>query len=698
MKGARGRGKFRVVLVPPLHDDGLLPLAAGLLKACALRDPFLRARTEIIILEPWVSPAEAPARVAALKPDLAGFTVYGGLELTRQAARGVKERSGAKIVFGGPMAGAVPTEELFSGGVVDYAVAGEGEKAFVGLLKALLGRGGLSAVKGLSYAEGGRVAVNPPGEPVRDLALLPSPYLAGVFKWRRYPRIPFETSRGCRGTCLYCSITRDHREFGLPRARAELGRILRDFPGLRTLFLTDPDLCQNRDMAGLLRLLGGEVSRRGVNVEIQMDLRNLDERLVPLFNDRAFSLGVGVQSVFPGTCRLIGRKMDFRELRRKTALLAARAPRAKAVLSFILGLPGDTYANCVANFDWGLSVNAGLFFHRLRVYPGSPLGKTAGRLGVKFSPRDPYFVRSVPALSAAGLRRACALARELSLAANIIFADKYFGFLFRYISRGAPGAAPRVALCRRVGRLARADKGLAAAAAQAAAFPDDGDWSGLDVNTFQERRPWLIGRLAGLERAGRQRRAFAARYAAFCEARLAWEKLDGATADRVLRLAAGARLRSPSLLVCGAASSDPARFSGCGFSREILVEEKFGFFPTPPARNRFYADRPALPEAAAGAFGGRLRDIVISQVLSSLPAAGRVALLRRLLGSAGFASKLFVIDSGLGYPEFGADWELTGAWLECARESLEKDLRSAGWRLIKTVSLGRWNVFCAERA
>ncbi|OGR64372.1 MAG: hypothetical protein A2X31_03510 [Elusimicrobia bacterium GWB2_63_22] len=698
MKAAARRDKYRVVLVPPLHADGLLPLAAGLLKACALRDPFLRGRVEITILEPWVGAEEAPARVAALKPDLAGFTVYGGLALTKKAAQGVKKLCGAKIIFGGPLAGSVPAGEIFSGGAVDYAVAGEGELAFVAVLRALLGRGDLAGVRGLSYAEGGRVAVNPPGESVKDLSTVPSPYLGGLFKWAGYPRIPFENSRGCRGSCLYCAITRNYREFGIRRARAELARILSDFPELRTLFLIDPDLCQNSAMPQLLRLLGGEVSRRGINVEIQMDLRNLDERRIPLLNDRAFILGVGVQSVFPETCRLINRRMDFGELRRKTGLLAAAAPRAKVVLSFIIGLPGDTYKNCLANFDWGLSVNAGLFFHRLRVYPGTPLGKAAARLGIKFQELDPYYVLSVPSLGAAGLKRACALAREVSLAANIVFADKYFGFLFRHIARGHAGEFPGVALCRRVNRLARADKGMAAAAAETDAFQDDGDWSGLDVNTFRERRAWLIGELAGLER-GRERRAFAARYAGFCEARLAWERVDGATADRVLRLAAGERLRSPSLLVCGAASSDPARLSGCDFSRELLVEEKFGFFPTPPARDRFYADRPALPAAAAGALkGGHFRDIVVSQVLGALPAAGRVGLLRRLLGSAGFGAKLFIIDSGLGYPEFGPGWELTGSWMECARETLENDLRSAGWRLTRTVPLGKWSVFCAERA
>ncbi len=687
--------------MPPLHSDGMLPLASGLLKAYAMRDPFLRKNAEITILEPCTDEREAPGRVSALKPDLAGFTVYGGLERTKAVAAEIKRRCGAKIIFGGPLAGSVPQAELFSGGAVDLAVAGEGEKIFALTLKALITAGDLAGIKGLSFASGGGVTANPPGEPA-ELSSLPSPYLEGVFKWRGYARVPFEMSRGCRESCLYCSIPRNYRGFGFARVRAEVKKILADLPEIRTLFLTDPDICHSSGMARLLRLLGGETARRGINVEIQMNLLNFSERLMPLLNDRAFSLGVGVQSIFPETCKLVNRRMDLGVLSRKAALLSVKAPRAKVVLSFIIGLPGDTFENCLANFEWGLSLNAGLYFHRLRVYPGTPLGKVAGKAGVKFMPRDPYFALSVPSMGAADMKRAAAAARELSLAANIVFSDKYFGFLFRYIARDRPGASrfPRVEMCRRINRFARAEKAMRAAAARADAFADDGDWSGLDVKNFENCRTTLIRRLAGLEGGGRDRRAFASRFADFCEARLLWERVEGRTAYQMLRVAAGDRPSGPALLVCGAASSDPAKMSGCGFSLELLMEEKLGFFPAQPAGKRIYIDRPDMPGGLASALekSEKFSSIVVSQVLGALGASARLAVLKRLLLSAGVGARLFVIDSGLGYPEFGLDWELNGGWLDCTPESLEAGLSASGWRVTRTVPLGKWRVICAERA
>jgi len=63
------RRKFRVVLVPALPSGEMIPLAPGLLKACALRDPFLRRNAEIIILEPGGGADEAARQAAELKPE-----------------------------------------------------------------------------------------------------------------------------------------------------------------------------------------------------------------------------------------------------------------------------------------------------------------------------------------------------------------------------------------------------------------------------------------------------------------------------------------------------------------------------------------------------------------------------------------------------------------------------------------------------
>lgn len=688
----RGSGRFRIALVPPLTAEGMLPLAAGLLKAAALRDPLLRRSCEITIIEPAPSAGEAARRVCALKPQLAGFTLYGGLAEAERAAAEIKRRCGAGIVFGGPLAGAAAPGDLLSG-AAGMAAAGDGEIIFPALLRALLSGGDLAGVKGLIWRDAaGAVRVNPPAP--FCAALPPSPVLAGLFKFRRYPRAPLETSRGCGEACLYCTVTGRRGAFGLRRAAAELDRLLADQPELRTIFLTDPDVCRSPRAAGLLRLLAGRLEGRGISAELQVGLHNLDAGLAPLLDCGAFNLGVGVQSVSAETCRLAGRRADGSGLERKAALLASKAPRARAVFSFIIGLPGDTERDCLRSFDWGLSRNAGLFFHRLRVYPGTRLGRLKERFGVKAAPADPYFVESTPQLPPAALRRVLGTARELAPAANIVHADKYFGFLFRRVAAGAPGPLPRLALARRVNALARSLKDMAPALAETAAFPDDGDWSGLDVKTFEKCRPGLLAGLAGLER-GKDRRAFAGRYAAFCAARLAWERVGGEAA-RILRLASGGGPVGRALLVCAGASGDPARLASFGFTDELLVEEKFGQAGSRTSARRAWAARPGLPAAAAGP--GKFSAVAVSQVFSSMAAAGRARFLKGLLPRMAPGGRLLLIDGGLGSPEFGPDWELTGRWLDCGPEDIARELKGAGWRLQRSLPLGAWRLYCAEKA
>ncbi|OIO02064.1 MAG: hypothetical protein AUJ51_07245 [Elusimicrobia bacterium CG1_02_56_21] len=701
-KTALRRGKFRVVLVPPLHADGMLPLAAGLLKICAMSDPLLKKKAEIIVLEPWVNAEEAPDRVVSLKPDLVGFTVYGGLEATKTAAAEIRRRCGAKIIFGGPLVSVVSTEELYAGGAVDFSATGEAEKTFPEFLKALIFSGDLSGVKGLSFRSGDRLVVNQRRAPCAELSSLPSPYLENCFNWPDYTKIPLEMTRGCREACLYCSIPRNFRSFGLKRVKADLKKILKDFRKLKTLFLTDSDICQNREIKPLLKLLAGETAGRGANVEVQVNLLNLDERLVGLLNSRVFSIGIGVQSIFPDTCRQVNRRMDLAALSRKAALISVKAPRAKVVMSFIIGLPGDTFERSLANFNWGLSRNLGLYFHRLHVYPGSPLGKAADRRRIRFLDTEPYYVLSTPSMGARAMKKTAAFARKLSLGANIVHADKYFGFLFRYIAGGRAGQSrfPGVDLCRRVSDMARAHPQMAAVIAELSATPDDGDWSGLEANSFERSRIGLIRGLAGQEKGASVRRSFAERYADFCEARLQWESVEAPSACDIIRLALGARLGGRVLLVCGAASSDPQKMQDFSPALEVLIEEKLGFSRTAGGGRRVYADRPKMAAGIRAALRGRNKfsEIIVSQVLSVMPGRERASVLEGLHAASGEGGRLVVIDSGLGYPEFGAEWELTGGWNDCAFEELQAGLAAAGWKNSRTVGLGKWRIIRADRA
>ncbi len=165
-------------------------------------------------------PARA-ARDAArrLKPDVIGVSVrnidnsdtialrhytpeaVGVLSALRDAA------PHAPVLAGGAAFGVAP-EALFRELGVDYAVAGDGERASVALVDALASGRPMSSTAGVVRRDGDRTVFTPPGEDA-DLDSLPRPQLARWLDVKRYQRhgatVPVQTKRGCVYKCVYCT-------------------------------------------------------------------------------------------------------------------------------------------------------------------------------------------------------------------------------------------------------------------------------------------------------------------------------------------------------------------------------------------------------------------------------------------------------------------------------------------------------------
>lgn len=113
----------------------------------------------------------------------------------------------AKVIAGGAAFGVAP-EALFRDLGVDYAVAGDGERASVALVDALSSGRPVEALPGLVRDRNGTVAFTPPGEDA-DLDSLPRPSLHRWVDLARYQRhgatIPIQTKRGCVYKCIYCT-------------------------------------------------------------------------------------------------------------------------------------------------------------------------------------------------------------------------------------------------------------------------------------------------------------------------------------------------------------------------------------------------------------------------------------------------------------------------------------------------------------
>ena len=114
---------------------------------------------------------------------------------------------GAKVVAGGAAFGVAP-KGLFDALGVDYAVAGDGERATVRLVNDLAAGREPGEIAGLVRMRDGEVVFAPPGEEA-DLDALPQPRLHHWFDLARYERIgatvPIQTKRGCVYKCVYCT-------------------------------------------------------------------------------------------------------------------------------------------------------------------------------------------------------------------------------------------------------------------------------------------------------------------------------------------------------------------------------------------------------------------------------------------------------------------------------------------------------------
>ena len=702
--------KLRVVLVPAIGCAEHVPLASGLLKACAEADAFLSARAEITIFEHKGDFARVARDVPAMKPDLVGFSVYGSLKLTLAAAAAVKKACGARIAVGGTFISAVEKERVFAGTTVDYAVYGEGEIAFTGLLKALLGRGGLSGIPGLAFAGREGVTVNPPRAVNRELDKLPSPYLKKLFTGGPYGTAFIEASRGCKNACSYCTVYGAHRTFGFERVAAEVRAIIRDFPGFGVMFFTDPDFFYNKNGFRLLKLLTSELSgrMRGI-VELPANLLTMSDAQIRLLNNKKISVGAGIQSIHAGVCSLVNRRLDLKKTEERLRYIAANAPNARVLLNFIMGLPGDTLEKYTATLDWGLARNATLSVSRLQVFPRTMLGRKAKTMGITAQKAEPFYALSTGSMSKDEMDAAAALTKDLAAPFGIISADKYFGLLFRHVCAGRkePQRNLRVELCRRLNSLIRRDRrfsGLMKAVGEkrTADFWQNNPWANTDFQTLEPYRLPLIAALAGATRSLRRDGDFADRFAGFAAARLLWNRLDGGRAAALARTMAGGRENASALVVCSANSRDffKWRFSGGGLT--VLIEEWFDnlqFQHTPQEALVIEKPRAAkyFPRAMAR-IKGRFSLAAILQVLDAVEPAGRVNFLKAVRSRVAAGGQLFIIRHPGGYPRFGADGELTGEWEEYPESRLSMDLKKAGWRIMPPLGGGALKIIRAENA
>ncbi len=395
-----------------------IPLAAGYLAGALDADGLDH---EIAILEPEIvdTLADAPlvSAILAKSPDILAFTLYvWNVERSLFIAAQVKRRNpDITVIVGGPEV-TMDNEWLLHMPVIHAGVIGEGEVGFGPLLKTL-STGDLDVASPSTFVRhGGEIRFGRGPQISWDLRRSGAPYADGSLKPSRDGVIFLETVRGCPYHCHYCYY---HKAFAavkthsLENIKRTLEFAYSNNSGVEEIYLMDPTFNRGPYFSQVVDLLTAGRHRKDIRLHTELRADFLTPEEVNRLSEAGLrSAEVGLQTINPTALKLAGRSGRLDKLEAGVRLL--RDAGVEVTTGIILGLPGDTPAGFASTLDWLVQSKAYSVVHpfTLAVLPGTDFRKRAGRLGLTYQSRPPYYVTSTPGFTEGDLHAAMNLCEQ----------------------------------------------------------------------------------------------------------------------------------------------------------------------------------------------------------------------------------------------------------------------------------------------
>src|SRR5450830_732532 len=379
----------------PVVPNGLACVASALegaghdvrfLDLCFARDPVATARKAALEFAPDVTGVSIRNIDNSDAIALRHYTPEA-----RDVLHALREATpAAKVIAGGAAFGVAP-KALFRDFAVDYAVAGDGERASVALVDALCSGAPIENLPGLVRDRNGTVVFTPPGEDA-DLDSLPQPALHRWIDLARYQRhgatIPIQTKRGCVYKCVYCTY-RNVEGWGYrprdPELVADEIEELKIKAGVQHFDFVDSTF---NSPPGHAQQVCEAITRRKLGV--QLDTTNFTPatascELLGAMKAAGFrSLGITAESASDPVLEKLEKGFNAAKVRE----VAERVEKhgIKTLWIFLVGGPGETSSTLeetLAFAKWRLKRGDAVYLTvGLRIYPGTTLHRIAIAEGV----------------------------------------------------------------------------------------------------------------------------------------------------------------------------------------------------------------------------------------------------------------------------------------------------------------------------
>lgn len=336
--------------------------------------------------------------VREFSPDVVGIsnTFTSLAEDAANVAAKVRQVTSAPILMGGAHA-SVCYDEVLRDGAADIVVIGEGEVTATELVTAFAHGQDASNINGTAVMRNGEVHVNAPRELIQDLDSIPLPAwdmlpMSRYFEMNspllnmRRPKTIMITSRGCRGSCIYCAA---HKLWGRriwrprsPENVLEEIELLYHQYGVREFDFEDDNMAAEPDrLARICQLL----------IDRKIDIRwkcpggighwTLTPELLKLMRaSGCYRLTLGIESASPVRRKMIGKPWDINQAHE--IINAAHNMGMWVNATFIVGFPEDTRESIQETVDWFKKSNLdfGSFYIPVAL-PGTPLTRIYQKKG-----------------------------------------------------------------------------------------------------------------------------------------------------------------------------------------------------------------------------------------------------------------------------------------------------------------------------
>jgi radical SAM superfamily enzyme YgiQ (UPF0313 family) len=385
--------------------------------------------------------------IADYRPDIVGISFLTTALLKAkglvESLRGMPEKT--IITAGGPHISGLPEQSMSFLGL-DYAVAGEGELAFLRLCDSLKKKADPRGISGLVYPDNGGFRVNPVTGFIADLDALPFPawhlvdiknylfppgYIKGLFYERT---MPVMTGRGCPSKCIFCSSP---NIFGRKIRRRSVGNVILEIKTLKErydidgiFFLDDTFTLNTAWVMEFCEALTRE--KLGLDWSCQTRVNVVTRELLETMK-RAGCVQVdyGIESGSDKVLKIIEKGTNTEQVR--NAFRLAKEVGLRTYGSVLIGNPGETPADIEETKKLIRELKPSLtLFNFLTPFPGSELYHNARKYKVNVADGEKLFsydTRTADQPIMSSELTAAEMRKARSELQNEVFLRNYLGYL-----------------------------------------------------------------------------------------------------------------------------------------------------------------------------------------------------------------------------------------------------------------------------